>query len=72
MSDITKCINAVEINCPLRFKCYRFLAPSEKGDKNMAFDYWANSCNGFWEVKTAQEEREEQYKQQQEEFKPFG
>ena len=70
MADITKCSNAVDIDCPLRHRCYRHLAVSSPGSQSFAvFDYYANSCSGYWEILTPQEERESVRESEKEQFK---
>jgi len=52
MSDIDKCSG---IDCKLKQKCYRFLAPSSE-----PWQWWCNheynkqtkTCDYFWEVET--------------------
>lgn len=49
MADITKCMN---INCHLKNKCWRYLAPSDKYRQSYAlFELKDGKCNDFWEYK---------------------
>lgn len=57
MSDIRKCSNAIELNCPLRHRCYRFMSVPSSVQVWARYDYYANSCNGYWEIKDLQQER---------------
>lgn len=67
MADITMCANAERIDCPLRMKCYRHRAIKDKNQNYKDFDYYANSCNGFWEIESLQEMRERSREINQEE-----
>lgn len=70
MADIAKCLNHQAVNCQLKSRCYRFLA-TDATLPPKEFDYYANSCNGYWEIETEseriarlREEEKEQYKLQ--------
>ncbi len=68
MADIAKCANHEKVNCQLKSRCYRFHATNTTLPAR-DFDYYANSCNGYWEMETEseriarlREEEREQYK----------
>ncbi len=55
MSDITKCdgLSATDKECPLRDKCWRYLAPAnEKWQSWMAAPFYIEldgiSCDDYW------------------------
>lgn len=72
MPDISKCSNAEEINCPLRFECYRFTSkPNAQNQSWARFDYYANSCNGFWKEESSMDVAERKIEEARERLKEF-
>lgn len=70
MADISKCANHEEVKCTLKETCYRFRAESSGDHQSYSnFDFYANSCNGYWEVSSRQDEREQSRIDEQERFK---
>ncbi len=58
MADITMCANANENGCTLKEQCYRFTAVPDAAEQSYAdFEFYANSCNNFWD--TAKEDTDE-------------
>jgi len=64
MSNIPLCKNYKELKCTLYLSCKRFLEiPTDKKLLKQSefknYDYWGNSCGGYWEVPSDQSLRDE-------------
>lgn len=69
MPDISLCANSETNGCTLKSKCRRFLDKPSEYQSYSNFDFYAGSCNHFWEVETMETIRENFSEQQKENYK---